>query len=36
MVEVFEKLMTLSSDHDIIDVTRDCLVKHATSANNKV
>ncbi|XP_019858866.1 PREDICTED: uncharacterized protein LOC109587086 [Amphimedon queenslandica] len=34
MVQVFERLVSFSVDDDIIDVTRDCLVKHVSSAND--
>ncbi|XP_019856423.1 PREDICTED: uncharacterized protein LOC109584956 [Amphimedon queenslandica] len=35
MVKLFNKLTTLVTDHDIIDVTRDCLVAHISSATDK-
>ena len=36
MIKVFEKLISLSNNHEIIDVTRDCLVRHVSSASDKV
>ena len=36
MIKVFDKLISISNDHEIIDVTRDCLVRHVSSASDKV
>ena len=36
MVESFDKLTFLTTDHDIIDVTRNCLVMNIRLAKDKV
>lgn len=36
MVTLFDKLTCLTTDHDIIDVTRNCLVRNINLAKDKV
>ena len=36
MIKVFDELTSLSNDHEIVNVTMDCLVKHVSLNRVKV